>query len=85
MGAMPRAATIVATFLVRSYIPREKGDVQGRSAKLKEYLDNPDDPGAIGSSVAFVHFLGGSPASAAVNATQPVLMTFPYLSQWGWR
>ena len=31
----------------------------------------------------FVNFLGGSIASAALNATQPFVVTAPYLSQWG--
>jgi hypothetical protein len=65
------------------YIPRDKADVQKEAQKLKEFLDNPGDAGAGASSIAFVWFLGGNIASAAVNATQPIMMTAPYLSQWG--
>lgn len=67
------------------YIPREKGDVQKEAQRLNEFLANPKDGGAIASSVAFMWFLGGNVASAVINATQPVMMTLPYLSQWGAR
>lgn len=65
------------------YIPREKGDVQKEAQRLKEYLDNPQDAGAMSSGLAFTWFLGGNIASALINATQPVMMSLPYLSQWG--
>jgi hypothetical protein len=65
------------------YIPRDKADVQKEAQRLKDFLDNPKDGGASASSVAFVWFLGGNIASAAVNATQPFMMTAPYLTQWG--
>lgn len=65
------------------FIPREKGDVQKEAQRLKEFLDNPSDAGGVLSALAFTWFLGGNIASAVVNATQPVTMTLPYLSQWG--
>lgn len=65
------------------YIPREKGDVQSEAQKLKEFIDNPDDKGAMASSAAFAWFLGGNIASAAINATQPLMVSFPYLAQRG--
>ncbi|WP_396189808.1 PLxRFG domain-containing protein, partial [Flavobacterium sp.] len=64
-------------------IPREKGDVQKEALALRDYVINPDDNGALGSSLMFAWFLGGSPAAALVNMTQPVMMTLPYLSQYG--
>lgn len=64
-------------------IPHAKGDVMDEAIKLKEYMNNPKDPAAPVSAALFAWFLGGSVASAAVNLTQPVLMTAPYLSQFG--
>jgi len=65
------------------YIPKEKGDVLDEAIRLKKYVLDPNDPAAPLSSVMFAWFLGGSVASAAVNLTQPVMMTAPYLSQFG--
>lgn len=65
------------------YIPKEKGDVLDEAMALKKFVMNPQDSGAVASSVMFTWFLGGSVASAMVNLTQPVMMTAPYLSQFG--
>ena len=64
-------------------IPREKGDVQKEALALRDYVINPDDNGAFGSSIMFAWFLGGSPAAALINMTQPVMMTLPHLSRFG--
>jgi hypothetical protein len=66
-------------------IPKEKGDVKDEAAKLIGYLQNPQEEAAALRSFLFFNFLGGSIASAAVNMTQPLTMTLPYLSQWGAR
>lgn len=63
------------------YIPKEKGDVQKEAQKLREFVLDSKDAGAVGSSLMFAWFLGGSVAAAAVNATQPLMVTMPYLSQ----
>lgn len=65
------------------YIPRLQGDVQKEAMRLKEYIDNPGNAGSIASALSFTWFLGGNVASALINATQPVMMTLPYLSQFG--
>jgi hypothetical protein len=65
------------------YIPKEKGDVLDEAIRLKTFVLNPNDPAAPVSSVMFAWFLGGSVASAVVNLTQPLMMTAPYLSQFG--
>lgn len=65
------------------YIPKEKGDVLDEAIRLKKFVLNPNDPAAPVSSVMFAWFLGGSVASAIVNLSQPVMMTAPYLSQFG--
>lgn len=62
-------------------IPKEKGDVQQEAQKLRNFVLNPDDAGAISSSLMFAWFLGGSVAAAAVNMTQPLMVTLPYLTQ----
>ena len=64
-------------------VPKEKGDVQKEALALRDYVIDPNDKGAFGSSLMFAWFLGGSPAAAVVNMTQPVMMTLPYLSQYG--
>lgn len=65
------------------FIPKEKGDVIDEAIALKKFINNPNDPAAPVSAALFAWFLGGSVASAAVNLTQPVLMTAPYLAQHG--
>jgi hypothetical protein len=65
------------------YIPHSKNDVKDEAIKLKKFILDPNDPAAPVSSIMFAWFLGGSVASALVNLTQPVLMTGPYLSQFG--
>lgn len=65
------------------YIPKEKGDVLDEAMRLKKFVMNPSDPAAPVSSIMFAWFLGGSVASAMVNLSQPIMMTGPYLSQFG--
>ena len=59
------------------------GDVIDEAQKLQEYLEAPDEPFKGTRSLLFTWYLGGSVASAAVNLTQPLMMTLPYLSQFG--
>ncbi|MFA5630357.1 MAG: PLxRFG domain-containing protein [Porticoccaceae bacterium] len=63
------------------YIPTDKGDVQKEALKLRDFVLDPDDRGAAASTIMFAWFLGGSVASAAVNATQPYMVTAPFLTQ----
>lgn len=64
-------------------IPKEHGDVKDQAIKLREYVQNPQEEAQAIRSLLFVQYLGGSVASAIVNMTQPLMMTFPYLSQFG--
>lgn len=57
------------------------GDVKDAAERLRQYLQNPVEEAAALRGFLFTHFIGGSIASAAVNMTQPFLMTMPYLSQ----
>jgi N12 class adenine-specific DNA methylase len=64
-------------------IPKSKGDVKDEAIRLKEYVQNPTEEAGRLRGLLFVQYLGGSVASAMVNMTQPFMMTFPYLSQFG--
>lgn len=57
------------------------GDVKDAAIRLADYVQNPTEEAAGLRGFLFVHFIGGSLASAAVNLTQPFMMTMPYLSQ----
>ncbi|MGE8446461.1 MAG: PLxRFG domain-containing protein [Comamonas sp.] len=65
------------------YIPQAKGDVRDEAIALRKFMSDNNDGGAMASSLAFAWFLGGNVASAIVNMTQPVMMTAPYLVQFG--
>jgi hypothetical protein len=64
-------------------IPKRMGDVKDEAVKLRDYVQNPQDEAQTLRGLLFTSFLGGSVASAAINLTQPITMTLPYLSQWG--
>jgi hypothetical protein len=59
------------------------GDVKDDAIELYRYLTEPKEEAAAFRSFLFFWFIGASPASALVNATQPVMMTYPYLAQHG--
>ena len=59
------------------------GDVADEAQKLYDYINGTQEPGAAIRGAMFAWYLGGSPAAAAINLTQPLLMTWPYLSQFG--
>lgn len=60
-----------------------QGDVKDEAVKLIGAVTEPEESGAAVRGLMFTNFIGGSIASAVVNLTQPVMMTMPYLSQWG--
>jgi hypothetical protein len=64
-------------------IDKSQGDVKDEAIRLREYVQNPQDEGQTIRSILFAQYLGGSIASAMVNLTQPLMMTLPYLSQFG--
>jgi len=57
------------------------GDVKDMAKELAEYLQDPREEAGKFRGFLFLQFLGGSIASALVNATQPITMTVPYLLQ----
>jgi hypothetical protein len=62
-------------------IPKSKGDVRDEAVLLWKYLADPVEEAGALRGFLFFQFLGGSIASALVNATQPVTMTAPYLAK----
>jgi len=64
-------------------IPKAQGELKDAAVQLAEHVKNPQGGGGMMGGLMFAQFLGGSVASALVNMTQPIAMTFPYLSQYG--
>jgi hypothetical protein len=64
-------------------IPKEQGELKDAAVKLQEYVSNPQEEMQTFRGILFAQYLGGSVASAMVNATQPFTVTLPYLSQFG--
>jgi Large polyvalent protein associated domain 23/ADP-Ribosyltransferase in polyvalent proteins len=64
-------------------IPKAKGDVIDEAVDLYNYVQNPAAAGAAIRTLLFTWYLGGSVASAAVNLTQSLTTTLPYLHQFG--
>jgi len=62
---------------------RVTGGVIDEAIKLRDYIKHPQEEARHVRSLLFVQYLGGSVASALVNMTQPLTMTYPYLAQWG--
>lgn len=64
-------------------IPKGEGQLKDAAVKLAQYIKNPQEEGQLIRGWMFAQYLGGSIASAAVNLTQPIAVSFPYLSQFG--
>lgn len=64
-------------------IPKGEGQLKDAAVKLAQYIKNPQEEGQLIRGWMFAQYLGGSIASAIVNITQPIAVSFPYLSQFG--
>ena len=64
-------------------IPQGQGELKDAAVRLTDYVKNPREEAQAFRGLLFAQYLGGSVASAMVNMTQPVAVTFPYLSQYG--
>lgn len=64
-------------------IPKGQGELKDAAVRLAEYIKNPQEEAQGLRGLLFAQYLGGSVASALVNMTQPLAVTFPYLSQYG--
>ncbi|MFZ7337807.1 PLxRFG domain-containing protein [Comamonas jiangduensis] len=62
---------------------KEQGELGKIAAKLRSYIQDPQEEGQVIRGMLFAQYLGGSLASAAVNMTQPFAVTMPWLSQYG--
>jgi hypothetical protein len=58
-----------------------RGDVHQQAQKMVDYLQNPQEEFSGLRNFMFLHYIGGSIASAFTNITQIPLVTTPYLSQ----
>ena len=76
MGEMTKAAADRDAF-------RNQGELQDAAVKLVDYIKNPQEEAQAFRGLLFAQYIGGSIASAMVNMTQPLTMTFPWLSQFG--
>ena len=76
MGEMTQAAADNDAF-------RNQGETQDAAVKLVDYIKNPQEEAQKLRGLLFAQYIGGSVASAMVNMTQPITMTFPWLSQYG--
>ena len=65
-----------------SEIPNRQGELKDAAIQLAQHVRNPQSDASKWGGLMFAQYLGGSVASAMVNLTQPVMMTFPYLSQY---
>lgn len=64
-------------------IPKAQGELKDAAFRLADYVKNPQEEAQAIRGLLFAQYLGGSIASAFVNMTQPVAVTFPWLSQYG--
>ena len=64
-------------------IPKGEGQLKDAAVKLADYIKNPQEEAQLMRGWMFAQYLGGSIASAVVNITQPIAVSFPYLSQFG--
>ena len=64
-------------------IPKTQGELKDAAVELREHVKNPESSSNKLGGLMFAQYLGGSVASAMVNLTQPIMMTLPYLSQYG--
>ncbi|XVJ69965.1 MAG: PLxRFG domain-containing protein [Rhizobacter sp.] len=64
-------------------IPKGQGELKDAAVKLRDYVQNPQEEAQAFRGLLFAQYLGGSIASAIVNTTQPLAVTFPWLSQYG--
>ena len=64
-------------------IPKGQGELKDAAIELSSYIKQPREEAHALRGLLFAQYLGGSVASAFVNFTQPLTVSFPYLSQFG--
>jgi len=61
---------------------KDQGELGEIAAKLRSYIQDPQEEGSAIRGMLFAQYLGGSIASAMVNMTQPFAVTLPWLTQY---
>lgn len=64
-------------------IPKGQGELKDAAVELSDYIKKPREEAQALRGLLFAQYLGGSVASAFVNFTQPLTVSFPYLSMYG--
>jgi hypothetical protein len=64
-------------------IPKGQGELKDAAIELSSYIKQPREEAQALRALLFAQYLGGSVASAFVNFTQPLTVSFPYLSMYG--
>ena len=64
-------------------MPKQQGELKDAAVSLVDYIKHPQEEAQAIRGLLFTQYIGGSVASAMVNLTQPLTMTFPWLSQYG--
>ena len=64
-------------------MPKQEGQLSDYATKYADYVKNPQEEAQAIRGLMFAQYLGGNVASAFVNFTQPMTVSFPYLSQFG--
>ncbi|MFQ5956779.1 MAG: PLxRFG domain-containing protein, partial [Candidatus Brocadiales bacterium] len=60
---------------------RANPDLADYTSKYIQYLENPTNEASGFRSMLFMYYLGGNVKSAALNLTQPMTTTYPYLTK----
>jgi len=61
--------------------PRQQGAEKDEAIRMVEYIQNQDEEAATPRALLFMHFLGGTVSNFLINATQPAMVTLPYVAQ----
>lgn len=76
MGEVDRATQAIAD-------QHGQGQLTDAAIQLRDYVKVPQEEAQGTRAMLYMQYLGGSVASAMVNALQPIQVTIPYLSQHG--
>lgn len=82
-NARQNSKMLVESRMMKSVQEITESDAQKEAQQLFDYIRNPGEGAQKIRGFLFFNFLGGSLAAGLVNLTQPVLMTLPYLQQFG--
>lgn len=61
--------------------PKQQGAEKDEAIKLQDYIQHPEEEAHKTRALMFMHFLGGTLSNFFINATQPAMVTLPFLSK----